>query len=465
MNEESPTLLEQSIKSIEQSSVKNNKLLIIFYLSTLYILVSVLNTSDLMLLLPTDTFKMPLIGFELNLIYFYVLAPIVLMLLHFNILFNYREHLEKLNAYKGTLTLETIDSSMYNYVYASLKDGSSTGSIVRIVLWLLIYLFPLLVFVAIFQRFADFHHQIITVLHLVILIVDIFLICYYLYENSHYHKSTWLSYLFSTFIIGIGVLELSYFVIFFYPLVYVEYKAESIPKFKEMGIYYQSVCKVHSFFLGSDRNEDKDCFPRIVVTDEKISNISPSTLYIPRYFVQQESTEERDREKNLILDYGERINLSNRNLRYANLENCILTRADMHGTQLQAAKLVRTHLQAVKFDNAQLQDTDMREAKLQNAAILHAKLQRASFIHADMTETYLDDSNLSGARMQGSNLVQTYFDNSILTNVNFDSANLVSVSFLDANLKGASFKNAKISNVSFEGAKNVDFRALKSNFK
>jgi len=460
MSEESVRVSEQSIKSIEVSSNKNNKLLIIFYLSTLYILVSVLNTTDLMLLLPTDTFKMPLIGFELNLIYFYILAPVILILLHFNILFNYHEHLERLHAYKGEFTLDTIDSSMYNYVYVSLKDGSRTGSFIRVILWLLIYFFPLLIFIAIFQRFADYHHEMITVLHLVILLVDIFLICYYVYENAKYHKFTWLSYIFSLLILSIGVLEVSFFSIFFYPLVYSEYKPESIVKYKEAGLYYQSVCKAHSFFLYSHRDIDKDCYPRIVVTDEKISKILPSTLYIPRYFAKQEITREREREKKLILDYGERINLSNRNLRYADLENCILTRADMHGTQLQFAKLVKTHLQAVKFDNAQLQDADLRESKLQNAALLGAQLQRASFIHADMTEAYFDRSDLSGARMQGANLVQTYFDNSTLTNVNFNSARLILVSFLGADMKGASFKNAKISDVSFENAKNVDLNSV-----
>jgi len=465
MNEESVKVTDQSMKSLEQSSVKNNQLLIIFYLSTLYILVSVLNTTDLMLLLPTDTFKMPLIGFELNLVYFYVLAPIILILLHFNILFNYHEHLEKLHHHKGKFTLETIDSSMYNYVYVALKDGSKTGSIVRMILWLLIYFFPLLVFVIIFQRFADYHHQMITALHLFILLVDVFLICYYVYENAHYHKFTWLSSLFSLLIISIGILELSYFIIFFYPLVYAPYKSNLVPKYKEAGLYYQSVCSVHRFFLGSDKDGDKDCFPRIVVTDKKISNISPSTLYIPRYFAKQEITKARDREKKLILNYGERINLSNRNLRYANLENCILTRADMHGTQLQDARLVKAHLQAVKFDNAKLQDADMREAKLQDAMLLHAKLQKASFIHADMTETYFDGSDLSDARMLGANLVQTSFDDSILRDVNFSGATLILVSFYGANLVGATFNKAKVSSISLTGAKNVDYSSLKTKFK
>ena len=79
-----PIDLKEIRKTINVSSSKNNNLLIFFTIFMLYILISVLGTSDLMLLLPENTFKMPMINFELNLIAFYILAPIMLLLLHFN---------------------------------------------------------------------------------------------------------------------------------------------------------------------------------------------------------------------------------------------------------------------------------------------------------------------------------------------------------------------------------------------
>ncbi len=403
---------QQSIKSLELSSSKNNKLFIVFYLFTLYIFVSVLGTTDLMLLLPTDTFKMPLIGFDLNTIYFYVLAPVILLILHFNLLFHYHEHLKRLDAYRGKFEIETIDSSMYNYVYIALKNGSKKGSAMRVLLWLLIYLFPLLVFVSIYQRFADFHHEVITTLHLVIIWIDIVLICAYIYANTKYFRPTWFSFVFGIFIIFVGIFESSYYDYFFYPVVEKNYKQKVIPDFQTQSLYYRSVCGIHRFFLGVDKDSSKDCFPRIVVTDEKISKISPSTLYIPRYIIKddaQGTLKERERERKLILEYGERVDLSNRNLRYADFENCILTRADMHNTQLQGANLIQAHLQAVKLNDAQLQDTNMRSAKLQGAWVLNAQLQRASMVGVDMTGAYFDESNLSYVRMMGADLKNTSF--------------------------------------------------------
>ncbi len=452
MSKELETVSEQSMKSLELSSDKNNKLLIIFYLTTLYIFISVLNTTDLMLLLPVDTFKMPLIDFELDLIYFYILAPLILILLHFNILFNYHEHLRKLDAYKSEFTVETIDSSMYNYVYVSLKHGLKKGKAIKVVLWLLVYLFPLLVLVAIYQRFADYHHQAITLLHLTIILIDVILICFYLYVNSSYLKRTLSFWIFLGSSIVVGVLELSYFFIFFYPLVS-DYESELI--FKNKNWYVQGVCSAHRLFLGPDRNQPKDCFPRIVVTDKDIVKISKSSIYIPSLFSKYGKTD-----KELILQFGARVNLANRNLRYANLQNCILTRADMHNTELQASNLNYTHLQAVKFDNAQLQDAKMREVKLQKAEFINTQLQGVSLVGADMTRTsFYDESNLSYAHMQGTTLFMTEFGDSYLEGADFRSAKLNETEFFNVNLRNASFKKAKVTNVSFYESqlKGVDF--------
>ena len=419
MSKES-TKAEQSLKSLELSSSKNNKLFVVFYLLTVYIFVSVLGTTDKMLLLPTDTFKMPLIGFDLNIIYFYVLAPLILLILHFNLLFHYHEHLKRLDAYKEKFAIETVDSSMYNYVYISLKNGSKKGSAMRVLLWMLIYLFPLLVLVSIFQRFADYHHEVITSLHLLIIWIDIILICIYIYVNVVYFRPTWFSTFFAGLIVSVGVLESSYFLYFFYPLVKSSERFTPVTSYEKMDPYAKFVCNVHYLFLEGQGERAQKCYPRIIVRDEKISKISPSTLYIPRYIVKEESVkalEEREREKRLILEYGERIDLANRNLRYADLENCILTRADMHNTQLQGANLKKTHLQAVKLDNAKLQGVDMMSAKLQDAMVLNAQMQGASLIAADMSDAYFDESNLSKVRMMGADLKNISFYKSDLSDV------------------------------------------------
>ena len=416
MNSKSPQppekISEQSVKLLELSSAKNNRLLVFFYLSALYIFISVLTTTDLMLLLPTDTFKMPLIGFDLNLIYFYILAPVLLFLLHFNILFNYHEHLQKLHNHIGRFDVDTMDSSMYNYVYIAIHNGSIKGMFIRILLRLFIYIFPLIVFVSIYHSFAAYHHEWITLGHLFIVVLDAGVILWSIYENETFYKQAHgktvrkiSSILFFSLTLGLLILESSYYYLYFRPLTQ-PYNADLIAKFENKNWYAKTVCEVHRIFLNPDRNKPIDCFPRIMVVDKDIVKISKSSIYIPSLFAKDE---DRKPEKNLILEYGARVNLANRNLRYVDLEGCILTRADMHNTQLQAANLKKSHLQAVKFDDAQLQDANMTEAELQKTVFFSAQLQRASFMSANLTNTYFDESNLSSATMRGAYLDHTSF--------------------------------------------------------
>ncbi len=465
MSAESQDKSKQSMKSIEVSSAKNNSLLLFFNIFSLYIFISVLNTTDLMLLLPTHTFKMPFIGFDLNLIFFYVLAPLLLLLLHFNILFNYYVHLKKLNAYKDQIELENIDPSVYSYAYVLVNRGFAKGTVISVILWLLIYLFPLLVLISIYQRFADYHHTFITALHLAIVFLDIILICCSIVYNRAYLKhsqnsTTLISYLFIVLVIFIGLAEAAYFGAFYYPLTYDDiYDSKLMEPYNkgEAGWFPSLVCKIHHPFLTHGKNASIDCFPRLVVTEEEMAKISSAALYIPRYLAMEGATEKTDKEKadkekKLILNYGTRIDLTNRNLRYANLEKCILTRANMQHSKLDAANLKGSHLQAVDLSDAELQDANLQEAKLQSATLIGTQLQDASFVGANMQETQLWHSNLSNSNLQKVQLQQAKFNGVDLGNADLRAAKLNNASFIGSNLTGASLHGANITSAAFDKA-------------
>jgi len=468
---------EQNMKSLEVSSSKNNSLLIFFYIFTMYIFISVLNTTDLMLLLPTHTFKMPFIGFDLNLIFFYVLAPLLLILLHFNILFNYYVHLKKLHTYKDQVILETIDPSIYSYAYVLTNDGFIKGILINLFLWLLIYLFPLYVLISTYLRFADYHHHFITILHLSFILIDIALIYFSILYNkkylNHAHAVTKIfSYVFLGFIFFAGLIQVLYFKYYFYPLIYSDYDAKLIElytpsKYTQLKVnpIADFVCRIENPVITYDKNISLDCFPRIVVTDEEMAKISPSALYIPRYLAVDALTKDIDKEKKLILNYGTRVNLANRNLRYADLQNCILTRADLSNTQLQAANLQGSHLQAADLTDAKLQDAILIDAKLQAVYIVGAQLQGTSFARADMPNLYYQDNNMSGTSMQGANLESAVFQGIILNNVDFRNAKLNMANFMDANISNSSFQKAHIKGAVFDNAMLIadDFSDIRFN--
>jgi len=457
--------VEEIRKTINVSSSKNNNLLIFFTIFMLYILISVLGTSDLMLLLPEKTFKMPIIDFDLNLIAFYILAPIMLLLLHFNNLFNYNMYLKKIDKHSKIINMESLNPSIYGYAY-SLHNKGFGGFLLNLFLWFWIYLIPLSILMLIFIRFADYHHSWITFFHFFILMVDIFLILLSLYYNKIHIKNEqnfvlylrWVIHLIVTGVTGVFATLFLYF--FFVPVIDT-YNNGILADIKKSPVK-QFICKVttevpnvflNNIFPDVNNDDFSNCFPRLVVNEAEMAKISKNALYIPRYLAIDENMSDDAKEKKLILDYGTRIDLANRNLRYADLRRCILTRADMDNSQLQGANLTDIYLQASDLSFAHLQDAILYGANLQKSKLYKAQLQRAVFYHANMQKIKLQESNLTDASFNDAKLQNAHLEHTDLNGASFLNANLTDASFNGAkNLIDASFKYANKTGASYNGA-------------
>jgi len=108
---------EQIIKILNVSANKNNTWFIFFLTFTFSILMATNSTTDLALLLPEHGVKMPLINVKLDTLDFFLLAPILLLFLHFYILFNHHKHLENLHTYKNDLNANSLDPLLYNFAF------------------------------------------------------------------------------------------------------------------------------------------------------------------------------------------------------------------------------------------------------------------------------------------------------------------------------------------------------------
>ena len=449
-----PINREEVRKTINVSSSKNNNLLIFFTIFMLYILISVLGTSDLMLLLPENTFKMPIINFELDLIAFYILAPIMLLLLHFNNLFNYNMYLKKIDKHSKQINMETLDPSIYGYTY-SLTNHGLGGLLINLFLWLWIYLIPIFILIFIFIRFADYHLQWISNIHIIIVLFDVFLIFLSFHYNKIHIKNVQtsifiLSVLFRFIIFCIGLAGLLYYFIFFRPMID-EHLDTRIKIEDNNKNCIKWAYNIH--IKGENNNISTECFPRLVVNEAEMAKITSNALYIPRHLAMDGTKKDDiDKEKKLILNYGSRIDLTNRNLRYADLKKCILTRADMRDSDLQVANFMGSHMQAADFRNAKLQDAILIETKLQSSWLNNAQLQGASFASANMQAVKLWDSNLTNANLQKVQLQHAKLGRAELGNADFRGADLRNTDFKRANLMGASFHNANITSANFKEA-------------
>jgi uncharacterized protein YjbI with pentapeptide repeats len=476
-------------KSINILASKNNTSLIFFSIFLLYILISVLNTSDLMLLLPEHTFKMPLIDFDLNLIDFYILAPCLLLMLHFNILFNYNMYLKKLDTaiVRKQIKEETLTPSIYEYAY-TLSSKSASGFWIHLFLWIWIYWIPLFILIFIYQRFADYHSWAITILHGVIISLDILFIALSFYYNNKHLKEecnsiSMLRYTIYVLLVFTVVMALGYFLYFFKPVID-EYKKDTIEKISKSDAK-QFICKITtkipSIFFGDgytlEKKDDnqtdyKNCFPRLVVNEAEMAKISPDALYIPRYMIenykadQNHSNKDKNIEKELILGYGARTNLKKRNLRYADLNGCILTRADLSHSQLQESNLQKVHFQGADLSHTDLRNAILTDTKLDETMFVEANLTGANLIRAtSKREVYFSDSDLTDADMNSAILESADFTKARLVRTNISHAKLTNANYTESNLTGASFRESKLNDINFYHATaiGIDFSYVTSN--
>jgi hypothetical protein len=87
-----PIDIVQLKAALDSSSDKNRNFLIAFLLVEFYLMIAVLGTSDLELFLAEALFTFPFIKLDVPLEAFYVVAPLVLLAFHFNLMFNLLEH-------------------------------------------------------------------------------------------------------------------------------------------------------------------------------------------------------------------------------------------------------------------------------------------------------------------------------------------------------------------------------------
>jgi len=160
-------------------------------------------------------------------------------------------------------------------------------------------------------------------------------------------------------------------------------------------------------------------------------------------------------------------NLTEMDLRQANLRASLLSSVDFTGANLAEANLVGTDLHETVFDEAilsgaDLSRADLRETKLYETHLYLATLKRADLRRACLEEAILTLADLTGACLRQANLYRATLDESILHHAdlreamlkgaNLRSTDLLGAKLIKGDLTEANLSMANLTAVSFRGA-------------
>ncbi|MGF1676225.1 MAG: pentapeptide repeat-containing protein [Rivularia sp. (in: cyanobacteria)] len=142
-----------------------------------------------------------------------------------------------------------------------------------------------------------------------------------------------------------------------------------------------------------------------------------------------------------------RVLMVRTNLSGANLNEANLLAARLVGANLSSARLGKADLRGAVLENASLTGADLGEAKLNDADLYGARLGRTIAIG-----TQLSNANLIKTEWQGADLSSAYLDRANLSNANLSAARLTGAILSSTNLSYANFRNADLSLADLRGA-------------
>lgn len=154
------------------------------------------------------------------------------------------------------------------------------------------------------------------------------------------------------------------------------------------------------------------------------------------------------------LEHTKGLDLTKRDLRYADFSGSVLFNAEFQGSNLEHAKFVGADLRGAtfvdsKFPKINLKAADLSGAWLQGVNLREAHLQAANFTGAQLQGAILKDAFLSGADLSsavldGASLVRTMLYGAILSNAQFRGTNLEGAKLNGATMVGANFHGSSL---------------------
>jgi uncharacterized protein YjbI with pentapeptide repeats len=402
--------------------------------------------------------KLPLLNVDLPLVGFFVVAPAVLVILHFYVFLQLLGLARKAKDYNTLLAVDVPDASDRQYVRRRLdmfpilqflagpRDQRTgfLGFSLRLIAWITLVAAPVLILLQGQVTFLPYHRAWIVWVQRIWVLIDLAMIWYFWIRlRSDNDPIGWVSRKAKMYLGGAGTLCVVIFSI---------YLATFPGEWMKAHLPEPSLLQALLFEGDVDavRGRPRSVFSnRLVLTDqsfvvdfEKLDKITVSRSF-------------RGRDLRLAVLYGadlRKADFTGADLQGAWLDQAQLQGASLSGTQLQGARLNWAQLQGARLSGARLRGAWLEHAQLQGARLDYAQLQGAFLAVTQLQGAWLGQAQLQGARLdyaqlQGALLLGAQLQGAWLDQAQLQGASLKGAQLQGASLKGAQLQGAMLANV------------------
>ena len=476
-NREYQARLDRLRESVDVSA-RNFHTVYTFYLLIVFYTIVIVSSTDHELLFRAGDVRMPIINITVSVVWFFVVAPWLLLILHFNLLIQGLFLSQKISRYKSTLSEQTMHQNSrvealsllfpvpLAHVLTKADRHASTQILLNTMVFIsIVVLLPgILIYTQL--QFLLYQDELYTWLHRTAVVADIILLWYFWPRIiapdkkwsewcraywSEFTKTGWQSPKPYLRCLAPAVMTVATLVSVVFVIALADFPGGSVSK---LGLDY--ISKPFQYDL-SDRVL-VDSYP----PPEVLSAILKKTC-------NRGDSGDAARCRDTAVSVGstnwcERakpLQLKGRNFRGANLkgaklcgvvfENADLQGADMSGAKLQGANLKRAKLNNVNLEGAELHNIDMSNAELQDV-----KLGGAELFNANLSHAVLHKADLSKTKLYGAQMLKAKLHKVNLKGAELYAADLRGAELDRADLHCAGFQGADLSQARFDCAKNLE---------
>jgi uncharacterized protein YjbI with pentapeptide repeats len=380
-------------------------------------------------LLLENPVKLPFLNVELPLKAFFVLGPLVFLIVHAYVLLHFVLLAGKIGAFQSELEAQIacddtrarlrrqLPSNIFVQFIAGPREVREgiIGFLLRQVAQISLVVGPIALLILFQLQFLPYHSEWITTWQRTAVVIDLVLL-WFLWPPIARGETTLLAWR-EFRRVKMAVLALASFL----PLLLVflvatfpgEWLSEDFPGIASLQLHKLLVVGRVDYVTGS------------------FKGLWSNVLVVPSFDIGNRL--KVDAENRLSIS-SDAVVLRGRSLEGAVLVNAHLRKADFNGAQLQHANLSGADLREATFDSAQLQEANLDHARLQGAVLNNAQLQGAWLNRAQLQGAWLADAQLQGASL----------DSAQLQVAMLYSAQLQGASLLFAQLQGAGLSFAEL---------------------
>ena len=466
MAQQQPTPFPDTAHFLEAANdtARNFRAVYVAYLVIAFYILVIISSTDDELLFRAGNVQMPIINTSVPVVWFFIVAPGILLLLHLNLLMQAVFLSTKVHRYTSRLAKEKIHTRGLLFP-APLAHLLVAGDRRRAVQWILkavvfisLVLLPPGILIYAEIHFLTYQSEPITWLHRATILLDIILLwCLWPHiitppdegEKECSKRSPWKRR--AAFVsVATGYIA----------IVIVDIPGSTMEKF----ILPSALRDRHELFYRKYQLEEQ-----ILVQEEPSPEILAAHLAACKSQNPDDRTDCQAEIKPgtpIWCQYAKPLPLQGRAFRHANLQKAVLcgvdlsvdlSDADLSMARLHGADLRNTKLQGVKLRGIKLQGADLREAELQGADLRGAELQGADLRGAklqvaDLSWAKLQGADLHATKLQGADLYATKLQGARLRGTDLQGAYLYWAKLQGAYLYWAKLQGAYLREAKLQGA-------------